>query len=96
MIGTEGAPGPRGRLASRKRNPTAIPYQYGFAQETSLALAARTSYGLWVTLDHPQAPVRTLRRVWRAPAHAERPELARGRRRTVAARRVARVLQRGR
>ena len=50
-------------------------YQYGFAQETSLALAARTSYGLWVTLDHPQAPVRTLRRVWRAPAHAERPEL---------------------
>ena len=54
------------------------------------------SYGLWVTLDHPQARVRTLRRVWRAPAHAERPELARGRRRTVAARRVARVLQRGR
>ena len=73
----------------------AIRYQYRFALETSLALAARTSYGLKVTLEHLRASARSLRRVWRAPGHAERPELARGRRRTDAARRVARVLQRG-
>ena len=37
----------RGLPGGGFRNPTAIRYQYRFAQETSLALAARTSYGLY-------------------------------------------------
>ena len=55
---------------------TPIPFCFSCLDPLKEAcLAARMSYGLWVTLDHPQARVRTLRRVWRAPAHAERPEL---------------------
>ena len=87
-------PTPRGLLGAGIWSPTVLPYQYGFAQETSLTLAARQTDAFWVTLDHLRAPARALRRVWRAMGHAERPELARGRRRTGAARRVARVLER--
>ena len=76
--------------------PTEIHHWGDFAPETSLALAARQTGAFWVTLEHLRASARSLRRVWRAPGHTERPELARSRRRIGAARRVARVLQRGR